>query len=38
VLYAADRGALQGNMLDIPYKRVDARTYWPFTEAPVLED
>ena len=38
VLYTADRGALQGNMRDIPYRRVDARTYWPFTETPVFED
>ena len=38
VIYTADRGALQGNMRDIPYRRVDARTYWPFTETPVCED
>jgi microcystin degradation protein MlrC len=38
VLYTADRGALQGRMQDIPYRRIHTADYWPFTERPALPD
>ncbi len=37
VFYATGRGALQGRMQDIPYRRIRPGDYWPFTEQPVFE-
>jgi len=38
VLYAGDLGALPGDMLKIPYKRVDTSGLWPFVEDPFSDN
>jgi microcystin degradation protein MlrC len=37
ILYAGDLGALPGDMLKIPFQRVDRRRLWPFTDDPFAE-
>lgn len=34
VLYATGAGALQGHMQDIPYRRIQTDSFWPFTDRP----
>jgi microcystin degradation protein MlrC len=34
ILYAGDLGALAGDMLKIPYERVDTTRLWPFSDDP----
>ncbi len=34
ILYAGDLGALSGDMLKIPYERVDTTGLWPFSDDP----
>jgi microcystin degradation protein MlrC len=37
ILYAGGMGALQSDITSIPYKHVDTKRFWPFTENPFTE-